>query len=152
MKNSQLASRSVVRSLHSVSSAGLGRGACVFVSVHRPLEILSLSLSLCLCLFVSFSLCHFLSRSLSLSLALSLSLSLATLCSPNIEQEMIVNYLRRVLLVFELPTPRQLCSNGSPRPSEDVPGGLCHSLSVDLSNTAWAQTGLKNELSENVIL
>ena len=61
---------------------------------------------------------------------------------------MIVNCWRRYLLVFDLPTPRQLCSNGSPRPSE-VLDGLCHSLSVDLSNTAWALTGLINELSEN---
>ena len=41
----------------------------------------------------------------------------------------------------------QLCPNGSPRLSE-VPDGLYHSLSVDLSNTAWAQTGLINELTE----
>ena len=30
--------------------------------------------------------------------------------------------------------------------------GLCHSLSVNLSNTVWAPTRLKNELSKNVIL
>ena len=64
---------------------------------------------------------------------------------------MIVNCWRRVLLAFKLPTPRQLCSNGSPRPSEEYPGGFCHSLYVVLSNTAWAQTGLINELSEKVI-
>ena len=62
---------------------------------------------------------------------------------------MIVNYWRRVLLVFELSTPRQLCFNRSPRPSEEIPGGLSHSFYVDLSNTAWAKTGLINELSEN---
>ena len=48
-----------------------------------------------------------------------------------------------------LQTARQCCSHGSPWPSEEVPNGLCHTLSVDLSNTARAQTGLINELSEN---
>ena len=33
--------------------------------------------------------------------------------------------------------------------SEEVLDGLCHFLSVDISNTAWAPTGLINELSEN---
>ena len=50
---------------------------------------------------------------------------------------------------FELSTLRQLCSNGYPLPSEEVPDGLCHSLSVDPSSTAWAQTGSINELSGN---
>ena len=58
------------------------------------------------------------------------------------------NCWRRVL-VFEFPTPWFLCSNRSSRSSEEVPGGLCHSLSVVLSNTAWAQTVLINKLSEN---
>ena len=31
----------------------------------------------------------------------------------------------------------------------EIPGGLCHSLSVDLSNTALAQRGLINELPGN---
>ena len=61
---------------------------------------------------------------------------------------MTVNCWWRVLLVFEMSTPRQLCSNGSPWPSE-VLDGLSHSLSVDLSNTPWAQAGLINELSKN---
>ena len=52
---------------------------------------------------------------------------------------MIVNCGRRALLVFGWPTPTQLCSNGSNRLSGEVPDRLCHSLSVDLSNTAWAQ-------------
>ena len=38
------------------------------------------------------------------------------------------------------------------QPSENFPCGLYHSLSVDLSNTALVQTGLINDLSENVIL
>ena len=33
-----------------------------------------------------------------------------------------------------------------PRPLEEVPDELCHSLSVDLSNTAWTQRGLINKL------
>ena len=33
--------------------------------------------------------------------------------------------------------------------SEGVPDGLCHSLSVDLSNAAWAQRRLINKLSGN---
>ena len=53
------------------------------------------------------------------------------------------------VLVFKLPTSTQLCSHGSPRPLEDVPDGLCHSLSVDLSNTGWAQKRLINKLSGN---
>ena len=71
-----------------------------------------------------------------------LSLSSATICSLNIEQKMIVNS-------YSSSTSRQLCSNGSPRPSEDVPDGLCHSLPVNLSNTAWAQKRLINKLSGN---
>ena len=59
---------------------------------------------------------------------------------------MIVDCWRRVL-VFELPTSRQLCSNGSPLPSEDVPDGLSQSLSVDLSNRAWVYKRLMNKLS-----
>ena len=62
---------------------------------------------------------------------------------------MIVNCRRRGLLVFELPTPRQLCSNGSPWPSEEVPDELYHSLSVDISNIVWAQRRLINKLSGN---
>ena len=42
------------------------------------------------------------------------------------------------------------CSNGSPRLSE-VQNGLCHSLCVDLSNTAWVQRRLINKLSGNTI-
>ena len=61
---------------------------------------------------------------------------------------MIVNCWWRVL-AFELPTPRQLCSNGSPWQSEKVPDRLFHSLSVDLSNTAWAQRKLISKLSGN---
>ena len=61
---------------------------------------------------------------------------------------MIVNCWRRVH-IFELPTARQICSNGSPRLLEKVLDGLCHSLSVDLSNTAWAQRRLINKLSGN---
>ena len=42
-KSSPFARRSVVRSLHSESSVGLGvDGTCLFVSVHRQLQILSL--------------------------------------------------------------------------------------------------------------
>ena len=62
---------------------------------------------------------------------------------------MIVNCWRRVLFIFGLLTPRQLCSKRSPRPSEEDPGGLCHSLSVDLLDTSWAQTGLINGRSGN---
>ena len=47
---------------------------------------------------------------------------------------MLVNCWRRVFLVFELPTPRQLCSNESLRPSE-FPDRLFHHPYVDLSNT-----------------
>ena len=61
---------------------------------------------------------------------------------------MIVSCWRKIFLGFQLPTPRQLCPNGSLQPSE-VPGGLCHSLSVDLSNTAWAQRELINRRSGN---
>ena len=43
----------------------------------------------------------------------------------------------------------QLFSNGSHRPSEEFPDGLCHSLFVDLSNTTWARTELINKLSGN---
>ena len=50
---------------------------------------------------------------------------------------------------MELPTPRQLCSNGSPRLSEEILDGLCHLLSVDLSNTVWVQRRLINKLSGN---
>ena len=56
---------------------------------------------------------------------------------------------RRVLLVFELPISTQLCSNGSPQSTEELLNGLCHSLSVDLSNTAWALTRLIYELFKN---
>ena len=35
------------------------------------------------------------------------------------------------------------------RPPEEIPDGLCYSLSVDLSNTAWAQRRLINKLSGN---
>ena len=68
-KSSLLASRSVVRSLHSESSVGLWReGARLFVSVHRLFKILSLSLP--------FSLSFSLSLPLPLSLPLSSPLSL----------------------------------------------------------------------------
>ena len=62
---------------------------------------------------------------------------------------MIVNCWRRVLLVLGLLTPRQLCFNGPPQPSEEVPDRMYHSLSGDLSNTAWAQKRLINKLSGN---
>ena len=50
-KSSQLASRSVVikkLAFREFCRAWVGDGACLFVSVHRPLQILSLSLSLSL--------------------------------------------------------------------------------------------------------
>ena len=58
---------------------------------------------------------------------------------------MIVNCCRKVLLVFESPTLRQLCFNFP----EEVPDELCHSLSVDLSITTWTQRGLINKHSGN---
>ena len=41
------------------------------------------------------------------------------------------------------------CSNKPPWPLEEVPDELCYSLSVDLSNTTWAQRGLINKLPGN---
>ena len=115
--------------------------SCQFAAVSRSVRSLrsesSVGLTGLFCLFIDpywFS--------LSVSLRLSLSVSLATVCCLNIEQLMIVNCWGRVPFVLELPTPGQLCSNGSPRPSEEVPGGLYHSFSVDLS-----ETGLINGLS-----
>ena len=35
------------------------------------------------------------------------------------------------------------------RPLEEVPDKVCHSPSVDLSNTTWAQRGLVNKLPGN---
>ena len=61
---------------------------------------------------------------------------------------MIVNCWQRFLLAFELPSPRQLYFNESPRLLEEVLAELCHSLAVDLSNTMWAQGwGLINKQS-----
>ena len=65
------------------------------------------------------------------------------------QTKMFVNGWQRVLFAFEIPTHRKFCSNRSPQSSEEVLDGLCHSLSVDLSNTAWAQKRLINKLSEN---
>ena len=62
---------------------------------------------------------------------------------------MIVNCWQRILLVFELPTPRQLCSNELPRPLEKVPDESYNSLSVDFSNTARAQRGVINKQPGN---
>ena len=61
----------------------------------------------------------------------------------------IVNCWRRVLFIFKEPTTRQLCSNESPWPFEDVPDVMYYFLSVDLSNTTWAQRGLINKLPGN---
>ena len=62
---------------------------------------------------------------------------------------MIVNCWRRFLLVFELPTLRQLYFNESLWPLEKVLDKLYHSLRGILSNTTWAQWGLINKLPGN---
>ena len=114
-----------------------------------PLSPLSFSLPLSfspLSLFLSFS-------SLSLSFSFSLSLSLLLLYevwTTNTKWLLIVD--GDFFLFLSCQHPGNFVPTDLPRPSKEVLGGLCHSLSVDLSNTAWAQAGLINELSENVIL
>ena len=60
----------------------------------------------------------------------------AFLCNCRLSKN--VNCRRIVLLVSDLPTPWQLCTNE-----------LCHSLLVDLSNTEWSKRWLRNKLSGN---
>ena len=93
-----------------------GWGVCLFVSVQRSLQILSLSLSLVL---------------------------LYAVWTSNNKWLLIVD--GEFFLFLSCQHPGNFVPTDHPNRQKTFWNGLCHSLSVDLSNASWAQTGLINK-------